>query len=196
MKPQIEVAIESNMKIMHHVRSILELMPVNPDSEGLADTPFRVATMYKELLAGYHQNPEDVLTTFTAEGYDELILAKDIPVYSLCEHHMLPFVGVAHIGYIPTSGVCVGLSKLPRIVDIFARRLQMQERLTHEITIALQKHLEPQGVICVIEAEHFCVTMRGVRAPGSKTVTSKVTGVFAEDTQTRAEALALIREGR
>lgn len=178
--------------IVEHVRGILKHLPDDEEREGLQRTPERIAEAYVELFKGYRQSVPDLFTCFEENGYDEMVLVKDIPFYSLCEHHMLPFLGVVHVGYIPKEGRCVGLSKIPRLVEVFARRLQMQERLTSQIVDTLDEHLLPLGAICVVEAEHFCVTMRGVRAPGSKTTTSKVSGVFKDNPETRAEAMALI----
>jgi GTP cyclohydrolase I len=174
------------------VRELLIAVGENPDREGLKDTPGRVARMYGELLAGLDQDPADALTRVFEVGHDELVLVKDIEMWSMCEHHLVPFFGVAHVGYIPTEGGRVtGLSKLARLVDVFARRPQVQERLTTDIADALVKHLEPRGVIVVIEAEHLCMTMRGVRKGGAKTITSAVRGQLHHPA-TRAEAMGLI----
>ncbi|MEJ2579416.1 MAG: GTP cyclohydrolase I FolE [Kineosporiaceae bacterium] len=164
----------------------------DPDRDGLVDTPDRVARSYQELFAGLHQTPSDVLTTTFDLGHDELVLVKDIEVFSSCEHHLVPFHGVAHIGYIPASdGRITGLSKLARLVDVFARRPQVQERLTTQVADAIVEHLAPRGVIVVIDCEHMCMTMRGVRKPGARTVTSAVRGQL-RDPATRAEAMSLI----
>ncbi|MHB6908833.1 GTP cyclohydrolase I FolE [Streptomyces sp. CB02959] len=174
------------------VRELLIAVGENPDREGLLETPARVARAYKELFAGLWQKPEDVLTTTFDLGHDEMVLVKGIEVVSNCEHHLVPFVGVAHVGYIPsTDGKITGLSKLARLVDVFARRPQVQERLTTQIADSLMKILEPRGVIVVIECEHMCMTMRGVRKPGAKTTTSAVRGQL-RDPATRAEAMSLI----
>ncbi|MGY1437216.1 GTP cyclohydrolase I FolE [Streptomyces reniochalinae] len=174
------------------VREILIAVGEDPDREGLLETPARVARAYREMFAGLHQRPEDVLTTTFDLGHDELVLVKDIEVVSQCEHHLLPFHGVAHVGYIPAaSGKITGLSKLARLVDVFARRPQVQERLTTQIADSLMRILEPRGVIVVIECEHMCMSVRGVRKPGAKTTTSAVRGQL-RDATTRAEAMSLI----
>ena len=174
------------------IRELLEAVGEDPDREGLRETPARVARAYREIFAGLWQEPEDVLTTTFDLGHDEMVLVKDIEVMSSCEHHLVPFVGVAHVGYIPaSSGKITGLSKLARLVDVYARRPQVQERLTTQIADALMRILEPRGVIVVIECEHMCMTMRGVRKPGAKTITSAVRGQL-RDPATRAEAMSLI----
>ncbi|MEU3712586.1 GTP cyclohydrolase I FolE [Streptomyces catenulae] len=174
------------------VRELLIAVGEDPDREGLLETPARVARAYKEIFAGLWQKPEDVLTTTFDIGHDEMVLVKDIEVTSHCEHHLVPFVGVAHVGYIPSAdGKITGLSKLARLVDVFARRPQVQERLTTQIADSLMEILEPRGVIVVIECEHMCMTMRGVRKPGAKTTTSAVRGQL-RDAATRAEAMSLI----
>ncbi|MCF3174438.1 GTP cyclohydrolase I FolE [Streptomyces sioyaensis] len=174
------------------VRELLIAVGEDPDREGLLETPARVARAYKEIFAGLWQKPEDVLTTTFDLGHDEMVLVKDIELVSSCEHHLVPFVGVAHVGYIPSAdGKITGLSKLARLVDVFARRPQVQERLTTQIADSLMEILEPRGVIVVIECEHMCMTMRGVRKPGAKTTTSAVRGQL-RDAATRAEAMSLI----
>ncbi|GAO06837.1 GTP cyclohydrolase I FolE [Streptomyces lydicamycinicus] len=174
------------------VRELLIAVGEDPDREGLLETPARVARAYREIFAGLWQKPEDVLTTTFDLGHDEMVLVKDIELVSSCEHHLVPFVGVAHVGYIPsTDGKITGLSKLARLVDVFARRPQVQERLTTQIADSLMEILEPRGVIVVIECEHMCMTMRGVRKPGAKTTTSAVRGQL-RDAATRAEAMSLI----
>jgi GTP cyclohydrolase I len=179
-------------RIAAAVREILEAIGEDPDRDGLLDTPKRVAKAYAEFFAGLHQDAaEHLSTTFDIE-HDEMVLVKDIAFYSTCEHHLVPFYGTAHIGYIPGKGGKVtGLSKLARLVEVFARRPQVQERLTTQIVDALVEHLEPSGAIVVIECEHMCMSMRGVRKPGAKTVTSAVRGQLRE-TATRAEAMSLI----
>ena len=174
------------------VREILLAVGENPDREGLVETPARVARAYAEIFAGLRHKPEDVLgTTFDVE-HEELILVRDIEVYSTCEHHLVPFHGVAHVGYIPSaSGRVTGLSKLARLVDVYAKRPQVQERLTTQIADALVEHLDAQGVIVVIEAEHLCMSMRGIRKPGARTITSAVRGQL-RNTATRAEAMSLL----
>ncbi|MGW2961139.1 GTP cyclohydrolase I FolE [Streptomyces sp. NPDC001220] len=174
------------------VRELLIAVGEDPDREGLRETPARVARAYRELLAGNHQQPEEVLTTTFDLGHDEMVLVKDIEIVSLCEHHMLPFHGVAHVGYIPAeTGKITGLSKLARLVEVFARRLQVQERLTTQVADSLMRILEARGVIVVIEAEHMCMSVRGIRKPGAKTTTSAVRGQL-RDATTRAEAMSLI----
>ncbi len=180
-------------RIERAVREILLAIGEDPDRNGLRDTPARVARAYAEQFAGLRQNPEDVLSTVFDADHDELILVKDIELYATCEHHLVPFFGVAHVGYVPNSkGQITGLSKLARLVDVYARRPQVQERMTAQIADALMDVLEPRGVIVVVEAEHLCMTMRGVRKPGAKTVTSAVRGDFRDCDRTRAEALSLI----
>ena len=174
------------------VRELLLAVGENPDREGLRETPSRVARAYSEVFAGLDQTAKDVLGTTFELGHDELVLVKDIEVYSTCEHHLVPFHGVAHVGYIPsTDGVITGLSKLARLVDVFAKRPQVQERLTTQVADALVESLSPRGVIVVIECEHLCMSMRGVRKPGARTVTSAVRGVLRA-AATRAEAMSLI----
>ena len=177
------------------VREILEAVGEDPDREGLQDTPARVARAYAEFFSGLHRDPSEVLGTTFDLSHEELVLVKDIPFYSTCEHHLVPFHGRAHIGYIPSKqGHVTGLSKLARLVEIYARRPQVQERLTTEIVEALMSHLHPQGAIVVVQAEHMCMSMRGVRKPGAQTVTSAVRGQL-RDATTRAEAMSLILNG-
>lgn len=174
------------------VRELLLAVGEDPDREGLRETPARVARAYREIFAGLRQRPEDVLTTTFDLGHDEMVLVKDIEVLSSCEHHLVPFVGVAHVGYIPSAdGKITGLSKLARLVDVYARRPQVQERLTTQIADSLMEILEPRGVIVVVECEHMCMSMRGVRKPGAKTITSAVRGQL-RDPATRAEAMSLV----
>ncbi len=175
-------------------RAILEAIGENPDREGLAETPRRVARMYEEIFTGMNMDPAQLLDVSFTEYHDELILVKDIPVYSMCEHHFLPFYGWAHVAYIPKGGKVVGISKLARVVEAFARRPQLQERLTSQIADCIFKTLNPMGVGVVIQAEHMCMTMRGVRKPGSMTVTSAVRGIFESRPETRAELFALIQK--
>jgi len=180
----------------HAVRELLIAIGEDPAREGLLETPARVARAYHEMTSGLRVQPEEVLTTTFDLGHDEMILVKDIELWSMCEHHLVPFTGVAHVGYIPhENGRITGLSKLARLVDMYARRPQVQERLTTQIADSLMQILEPRGCIVVIEAEHLCMTMRGVRKPGSKTVTSAVRGSMLNAT-TRAEAMSLIMSGR
>ena len=174
------------------IRELLLAVGENPDREGLQQTPARVARAYREIFAGLYQEPADVLTTTFDIGHEEMVLVKDIEVYSTCEHHLVPFHGVAHVGYIPgTDGRITGLSKLARLVDVYARRPQVQERLTSQIADALVAELQPRGVLVVVECEHLCMSMRGVRKPGSRTVTSAVRGQM-RDVATRAEAMSLV----
>jgi GTP cyclohydrolase I len=178
------------------IRELLIAVGEDPDREGLRDTPDRVSRMYADTLAGLRLKASDVLTTTFDIGHDEMVLVKDVEVYSLCEHHLIPFHGVAHVGYIPSEeGRITGLSKLARLVDVFARRPQVQERLTTQIADALSEILQPLGVITVLECEHLCMSMRGVRKPGARTVTSAVRGQL-RDTATRAEAMSLILDSR
>ncbi|WP_315096457.1 GTP cyclohydrolase I FolE [uncultured Cellulomonas sp.] len=174
------------------IRELLLAVGEDPDREGLRETPARVARSYREIFAGLYQEPADVLTTTFDIGHEEMVLVKDIEVYSTCEHHLVPFHGVAHVGYIPgTDGRITGLSKLARLVDVYARRPQVQERLTSQIADALVNELQPRGVLVVVECEHLCMSMRGVRKPGSRTVTSAVRGQM-RDIATRAEAMSLV----
>ncbi|MCL2324134.1 MAG: GTP cyclohydrolase I FolE [Actinomycetia bacterium] len=180
-------------KIAAGVRLILEGIGEDPDREGLRKTPARVAALYEEICAGQEQSPSVPLSVTFDEGHQEMVLVRDIPLYSLCEHHMVPFVGLAHVAYIPgPDGRVCGLSKIARVVDVFARRLQVQERLTSQVADSMVKYLQPAGVLVVIEAEHLCMSMRGVKKSGSKTITSAVRGIFQTDARTRAEAMALI----
>ena len=174
------------------VREILFAIGEDPDRDGLQETPARVARAYAEAFAGLRQDPEEILQTVFELGHEEMILVKDIELYSMCEHHLVPFHGVAHVAYIPgTDGRITGLSKLARLVDLYAKRPQVQERLTTQVADALVEQLGARGVIVVVEAEHLCMSMRGVRKPGSRTVTSAVRGIM-RDAATRAEAMALI----
>jgi len=180
-------------RIERAVREILIAIGEDPDRDGLIDTPARVARAYAEQFSGLSQHPEDVLGTVFDADHDELILVRDIEVYSTCEHHLVPFFGKAHVAYIPNEkGQITGLSKLARLVDIYARRPQVQERMTSQIADALMRVLEPRGALVVIEAEHLCMSMRGVRKPGAKTVTSAVRGCIRDSARTRAEAMSLL----
>jgi GTP cyclohydrolase I len=175
------------------VRELLLAVGEDPDRPGLRETPARVARAYTEVFAGLWQDPYEVLSTTFDEDHDELVLVKDIPMYSTCEHHLVPFHGAAHVGYIPgLDGRVTGLSKLARLVEVYARRPQVQERMTAQIADALQDVLKPRGTLVVIEAEHLCMAMRGIRKPGSRTVTSAVRGIFRENASTRAEAMSLV----
>lgn len=180
-------------QIEEAVRSILLAIGEDPEREGLLDTPARVAKMYEEVFVGLNEDPGDYFDTIFTEDHEELVLVKDIPFYSMCEHHLVPFFGVAHVAYIPRNGRVTGLSKLARAVETVARRPQLQERITATIADTMMKKLDPHGVMVVIEAEHMCMTMRGVKKPGSKTVTTAVRGIFAEDANARAEILSLIK---
>jgi GTP cyclohydrolase IA len=182
-------------RVERAVRELLLAIGEDPDRDGLKQTPARVSRSYAEIFGGMRQEPADVLTTTFEIGHDELILVRDIEVYSTCEHHLVPFHGVAHVGYIPgRDGRVTGLSKLARLVDVYARRLQLQERMTSQIADALCEHLDPLGVLVVVECEHLCMSMRGVRRPGSRTITSAVRGQL-RDPATRAEAMGLVLGG-
>lgn len=183
-------------KIEAGVRLILEGMGEDLSREGLLETPARVADMYSEIFAGITQDPAEHFCVLFDEGHQEMVLVRDIPLYSVCEHHLVPFIGRAHVAYIPgESGRICGLSKIARVVDVFAKRPQVQERLASQIADTIVEHLAPAGVVVVIEAEHLCMSMRGVRKPGTQTVTSAVRGIFKSDARTRAEAMALITGG-
>ncbi|OLL74715.1 GTP cyclohydrolase I type 1 [Pseudonocardia sp. Ae168_Ps1] len=176
------------------VRELLIAVGENPDREGLKETPARVARAYGEIFAGLFVDPDSVLEKTFDEGHGELVLVKDIPMFSTCEHHLVPFHGVAHVGYIPAvDGQVTGLSKIARVVDLYAKRPQVQERLTAQVADALVRKLNPRAVIVVMEAEHLCMAMRGIRKPGSRTTTSAVRGLFKSSASSRAEALSLIR---
>ena len=180
-------------RIASAVREILLAIGEDPERDGLRDMPARVARMYDEVFAGMHVNPCSVLTTVFDADHDEMVLVKDIAVSSTCEHHLVPWVGTAHVGYIPNEkGQITGLSKLARVVDLYAKRPQVQERLTTQVADAVESCLQPRGVIVVVEAEHLCMSIRGVRKPGAKTVTSAVRGLFRDSQPTRAEAMSLI----
>jgi GTP cyclohydrolase I len=184
-------------RAMAAVRELLEAIGEDTTRSGLLETPRRVAEMYGELLSGMHDDPRRHLEVVFAVDHDEMVMVRDIPFASLCEHHLLPFIGKAHVAYIPsTDGTVTGLSKLARLVDGYAHRLQVQERLTTEIVEAIDAVLHPRGSIVVLEAEHLCMTIRGVRKPGALTVTSAVRGLFQSDIAARAEAMAFIRDGR
>jgi GTP cyclohydrolase I len=174
------------------VRELILAVGENPEREGLVETPRRIAEMYSEIFAGLYTDPKSVLAVNFEEGHDEMVILRDIPFYSLCEHHFLPFHGVAHVGYIPDGSV-VGISKLARVVELFAKRPQLQERLTGQIADCIMEALKPDGVAVVVEAEHLCMTMRGVKKPGSRMVTSAMRGYFKQRTVTRSEFLALVR---
>ncbi|MBQ6421775.1 MAG: GTP cyclohydrolase I FolE [Clostridia bacterium] len=180
-------------RIENAVRELLLAIGEDPAREGLQETPRRVANMYEEIFSGLEKDPRQYLKIFHEERNDEMVVVRDIPLYSMCEHHLLPFIGKAHIVYIPADGQVIGLSKLARIVDNFARRPQIQERLTSQIADFLTEELHPLGVCVVVEAEHLCMTMRGARAAGAVTRTSALRGIIRSDARTRSEAMALIR---
>jgi len=179
-------------RIEKAVREILLAVGEDVDREGLKRTPQRVARMYAELLAGMHEDPKEHLQSVFTESYDEIVLLRDIPFYSICEHHLMPFIGSAHVAYLPSGGI-LGVSKLARIVDCFARRLQTQERLTGQIADFIMNSLKPQGVAVVLEASHSCMTIRGIKKPGSVMVTSALRGIFRRDPKSRSEVLGLMR---
>lgn len=180
-------------KIQKAVYDILTAIGEDPEREGLKETPLRVANMYEEIFAGIGVDPKDSVKLFNENYNDEMILVKDIPVYSMCEHHLLPFFGAAHIVYIPRGERIIGLSKLARVVDIAAKKPQLQERLTSEIADAIMQTAKPLGVAVIVEAEHLCMTMRGIKKPGAKTVTSALRGNIKSDARSRSEALSLIK---
>ena len=180
-------------RIQNAVREILIAVGENPDREGLLETPKRVANMYEEIFAGLTEDPKQHIKLFNEQSNDEMVIVKDIPFYSMCEHRLLPFFGKAHIGYIPSDNKIIGLSKLARIVDNFAKKPQVQERLTSDIADFLNDNLQPKGVAVIMEAEHMCMTMRGARAAGSKTQTSALRGIMRTDAKTRAEVLSLLK---
>ena len=183
-------------KIEKAVRDILEAIGEDPEREGLKETPQRVARMYEEVFSGLSEDAHTHLKLFNEPGNDEMVVVRDIPLYSMCEHHLLPFMGKAHIAYIPSDGKVIGLSKLARICESFAKRPQLQERLTAQIADFLDEHLNPMGVAVVVEAEHLCMTMRGARASGAQTRTSALRGTMRSDSKTRAEAISLLTGGR
>lgn len=180
-------------QIEQAIRLILEAVGEDPNREGLLDTPKRVAKMYEEVFSGLNEDPKEHFQTVFGEDHEELVLVKDIPFYSMCEHHLVPFYGKAHVAYIPRGGKVTGLSKLARAVDAVARRPQLQERITSTIADSIVETLDPHGVMVVVEAEHMCMTMRGVKKPGAMTVTSAVRGVLEKDPAARAEVLSFIK---
>lgn len=182
---------QNNLKLEEAVKKLIASLGEHVGREGLSKTPRRVARAFEKMFSGYKQKPEEILTTFDGEGYDEMIVVRDIDLYSCCEHHFLPFFGKAHIGYIP-NGKIIGLSKIPRLVEIFSRRLQNQERLTMEIAQALKKLINPRGVGVVLEAKHLCMMARGVEKQGSQVTTSAMLGLFKKEINTRSEFLKLI----
>ncbi|GBF11695.1 GTP cyclohydrolase I FolE [Tepidibacillus infernus] len=183
----------NHKQIEEAVKVILKSIGEDPEREGLLETPARVARMYEEIFVGLEQDPKDYFDVIFSEKHEEVVLVKDIPFYSTCEHHLVPFFGIAHVAYIPRDGRVTGLSKLARAVEAVAKRPQLQERMTDTIADAIMEKLEPFGVLVMIEAEHMCMTMRGVKKPGSKTVTITARGIYKEDPQLRNEILQLIR---
>jgi GTP cyclohydrolase IA len=190
-KNKAKVDIE---RIEKAVKEILLAVGEDVEREGLKKTPTRVANMYAELLAGMHEDPKQHLRSVFTEDYDEIVMLRDIPFYSICEHHLMPFIGSAHIAYLPSGGI-LGVSKLARIVDCFARRLQTQERLTGQIADFIMNNLKPRGVAVVLEASHSCMTIRGVKKPGSVMVTSALRGIFRRDPKSRSEIMSLMHKG-
>lgn len=194
VKDYVNTSVSDNReKVEYHIRELLKLIGENVEREGLLDTPARVTRMYEEIFSGYSVDPREVLGVTFDEQHEELVIVKDIVYYSQCEHHMAPFFGKVHIGYVP-SGQIVGLSKLARLVDAITRRLQVQERITTEIADILEEVLKPQGVMVVVEGEHLCMCARGVRKPGSKTVTTAARGVFKSDVAGRQEFMSLLKQ--
>jgi len=181
-------------KIEKAIKDILEAIGEDPKRKDLLYTPNRVAEMYEEIFAGINQDPQEELEVVLDQKHHEIVLLKDIPLYSVCEHHFLPFIGKAHVAYIPKKGRVTGLSKIARVVDILSRRPQVQERLTTQIAEIIMSKLKPLGVMVVLEAEHLCISMRGIKKPGTKTVTSAVRGLFKENQKTRSETLALMKQ--
>ena len=179
-------------KLEAAVYQLLEALEEDPKREGLLDTPKRVAKMYQEIFSGLNEDPKDQFTAVFTENHDEVVLVKDIPFYSMCEHHLVPFYGKAHVAYLPSDGRVTGLSKLARAVEVASKRPQLQERLTDQVATALEEALHPKGIFVMIEAEHMCMTMRGINKPGSKTVTTVANGIFKEDREERKEILSLI----
>ena len=181
-------------KVEQAVYQLLEALGENPEREGLLDTPKRVAKMYAEMFSGLNEDPKDQFTAVFSEVHDEVVLVKDIPFYSMCEHHLVPFYGKAHVAYLPCGDKVTGLSKLARAVEVAARRPQLQERLTDQVATALEEALNPRGVFVMVEAEHMCMTMRGIKKPGSKTITTVAKGLYKEDREERKEILSLMRD--
>ncbi len=196
MEEKIEIVVTSAdlryQQQLWSVEAMLVHIGDNPSREGLLDTPKRVIKSWKEIYGGYDKNPADLLTVFDSDGYDQIVLLKDIELYSMCEHHMLPFYGKAHVAYIPDKKV-IGISKLARLVDMFARRLQIQERIGDQVTDALMEHLKPKGAVCIIEASHMCMRMRGVNKQNSMMVTSSMRGVFMTNPAARNELMSLLK---
>jgi len=191
-RPPIDTPMDLD-RIAKAVREILEAIGEDPDRDGLLDTPERVARMYAEITSGLHDDPAEHLTVTFESSHDEMVMVRDIPLYSICEHHLIPFIGKAHVAYIPgNDGRITGLSKIARLVDGYSRRPQVQETLTVQIADAMERTLEPRGVMVVLEAEHLCMSMRGIQKSGSTTVTSAVRGLFRQNIATREEAMRLI----
>ena len=186
--------MENQEKVEQAVQQRLEALGENPEREGLLDTPKRVAKMYAEMFSGLNEDPKDQFTAVFSEVHDEVVLVKDIPFYSMCEHHLVPFYGKAHVAYLPSGDKVTGLSKLARAVEVAARRPQLQERLTDQVATALEEALNPRGVFVMVEAEHMCMTMRGIKKPGSKTITTVAKGLYKEDREERKEILSLMRD--
>jgi GTP cyclohydrolase I len=182
--------------IKEFITGILVHIGEDPSRDGLKDTPSRVVKSYKELFSGYNRDPSEIFTTFENDGYKSMVVLRNIEMYSFCEHHMLPFFGKAHIAYIPNNGKIVGISKLARLIDIFSKRLQVQERIGEQVTDTLMKHLQPKGAACVIEAKHMCMCMRGVAKQNSEMITSSVKGEFLDDPAVRQEFMDLIYKGK
>lgn len=181
-------------EIEQQVYQLIKYIGEDPQRDGLLDTPSRVIKSYSEIFSGYGKDPKELFTVFENDRYDQMVIVKDIELYSMCEHHMLPFYGKAHVAYIPDGGKIVGISKLARLVDLYARRLQVQERIGDQVTEAIMTHLKPKGAACVIEAAHMCMQMRGVAKQHSLTVTSSLTGVFMDDKAVKTEFLSLIKK--
>ena len=193
--PPIDTPMDLD-RIAKAVREILEAIGEDPDRDGLRDTPVRVARMYAEICSGLHEPGEEHLQVTFEAGHDEMVMVRDVPLYSLCEHHLIPFIGRAHVAYIPgDDGRITGLSKLARLVEVFARRPQVQERLTSQVADLLMAQLDPRGVITVLDCEHMCMAMRGIQKANARTITSAVRGVFQRDAKARAEAMSLIIRG-
>lgn len=190
----LKVMEVDHQKIQQAVRMILEAIGEDPSREGLVDTPLRVSKMCQEIFSGLHQDPAEIFTAIFSEKHEELVLVKEIPFYSLCEHHLIPFFGQVHIAYLPRQGRVVGLSKLARAVEVVTRRPQLQERITSVLADTMIEKLDPLGVMVVVEAEHLCMSMRGVNKPGATTVTTAARGKYAEDREARAEILQLIKK--
>ena len=189
---KIGISKKKKKKLESAVYQLLEALGENPEREGLLDTPKRVAKMYQEMFSGLHEDPKDQFTAVFSENHDEIVLVKDIPFYSMCEHHLVPFYGKAHVAYLPSDGRVTGLSKLARAVEVASKRPQLQERLTDQVATALEEALQPKGVFVMVEAEHMCMTMRGIKKPGSKTVTTVAKGIFKDNRDERNEILSLI----